>query len=73
MLSKKKEITFWNKNDLDVDISRLGLQGSPTKVVKTFSPQKDTNGKIYKGNPREIVSSFLKDMQERGIDLKMKG
>lgn len=34
--SKVGEVITWTAADLDADISRCGLNGSPTKVIKTF-------------------------------------
>ena len=38
LAARKKEITVFSENDFDVDLSRCGLNGSPTKVKKTFVP-----------------------------------
>lgn len=37
--AKKKPITVWNADDLDVEKEKIGLSGSPTKVVKVFTPK----------------------------------
>ena len=34
--SRRGNVTVWNAEDLQADISRCGLQGSPTKVLATF-------------------------------------
>ncbi len=36
--SKQVEIPIWAAGDLDVEKDRLGLEGSPTRVVKIFRP-----------------------------------
>jgi len=46
MRAKKAEIPVWTAEDLGVDESRLGLKGSPTRVVKIFRPQVARKGKI---------------------------
>ena len=35
--AKKMSLPIWTANDLDVDRSRVGLNGSPTKVIRTLS------------------------------------
>ncbi|MEN6502971.1 MAG: transposase [Planctomycetaceae bacterium] len=37
--AKSLEIPVWTAADLDVDPARLGLAGSPTRVVKIFKPK----------------------------------
>jgi electron transfer flavoprotein alpha/beta subunit len=34
-----KDIVVWGAADLDLDMDRVGLNGSPTNVVKVFSPE----------------------------------
>jgi len=44
MKSKKAEIPVLTAADVEADPDRLGLAGSPTKVVRIFSPPKKTGG-----------------------------
>ena len=37
--SKLGELEVWSADDLGVDVSKCGLKGSPTRVVKTFENQ----------------------------------
>ena len=67
MLARKKEIVSWDSNNLDIETERIGLTGSPTQVIKIFTPPKTTKGKIYQGNVKTSVTSFLKDIQNAGI------
>lgn len=39
----KQDITVWNENDLQLDLSSVGLNASPTKVVSTEIPQNTKN------------------------------
>lgn len=61
--AKEVPITVWSDEDLDVDKSELGLGGSPTRVVKVFSPKlsRDTILKHADGTtkPVEDLISFL--------------
>ncbi len=73
MNARKKEIIFWNSNDLGADSSLTGLNGSPTKVIKIFTPEKTKKGKIYKGDIKTVVKEFLKDIQDNGVEFKKIG
>lgn len=53
MRAKKTEITVWKAGDIDADIQRCGLIGSPTRVVKTFVPVHDVKSEMFEGTPEE--------------------
>ncbi len=44
-----KEIIRWRAADLDLEMDRIGLMGSPTNVVKVFSPEQRTGGRKFTG------------------------
>ncbi len=44
--SRSKEIVVWGPDDLGVDKDKIGLNGSPVKVVKIHRPKVARNGKI---------------------------
>ncbi len=58
MKAKKAEITVWTAADLDCDDNNIGLNGSPTRVVKIFTPPKREGGRILKGEPHEIANEL---------------
>ena len=58
--AEKKEIQVWNGNDLNIDSSRIGLTGSPTKMSNLFMPELKRKREIVKGTP-EVVSSLMID------------
>lgn len=64
MKAKKIEIKKWQAKDLDVDPDLLGLNGSPTKVVKIFTPPPRKGGQILEGDAKEVagkLAGLLKD------------
>ena len=60
MKAKKAEITTWTSQDLDVNSSRIGLDGSPTKVVKIFTPSPRGKGKILQGDTKDTVNELVR-------------
>ncbi|NQV04767.1 MAG: electron transfer flavoprotein subunit beta/FixA family protein [Candidatus Omnitrophica bacterium] len=54
MRAKKVEIKKWGAKDLDLDPGLIGLNGSPTKVVKIFTPPPREKGQVLEGDPKEI-------------------
>jgi len=45
--------------DLDVESSMMGLKGSPTAVVKIFSPSRRNQGVILRGDDDSNVSQLI--------------
>jgi electron transfer flavoprotein beta subunit len=37
--ARTTDVPVWSVGDLDVDADKLGLKGSPTRVVKIFRPK----------------------------------
>lgn len=49
MAANKVQIPTMTSSDLEIDLDRVGLKGSPTKVKKTFVPQHKKTGIKIKG------------------------
>ncbi|MCX5677851.1 MAG: electron transfer flavoprotein subunit beta/FixA family protein [Candidatus Omnitrophica bacterium] len=65
MRAKSAKITKWTADDIDADAKSLGLDGSPTRVVKIFSPPPRKGGEIIKGDAVEVsreLVQLLKDI-----------
>lgn len=58
--AKNAKICFLKASDLDVEESRLGLKGSPTQVVKIFSPQRKTQAQIFNGSAQDSVEKLTR-------------
>ena len=44
--ARRQEVPAWGKGDLDVEESKLGLTGSPTRVVRIFRPTVARQGEV---------------------------
>lgn len=53
--AKTVELTVWNADDLQVPSEKIGLNGSPTQVVKIFSPSLEKDGQKYEVETDEAV------------------
>jgi len=62
--AKTVEMTVWNASDLDLDEKVTGLNGSPTQVVKIFSPQLAKDGKKYEVPADEAADIIVKTLKE---------
>ncbi|MDD5482566.1 MAG: electron transfer flavoprotein subunit beta/FixA family protein [Kiritimatiellae bacterium] len=67
LAAKKALITLWKSADLACDPAGLGLDGSPTKVVKIFSPPPRAGGEILKGEPEEAVRQLAEKLKDAVI------
>lgn len=65
--AKRMSIPIWTANDLDVDRGRIGLTGSPTKVIRTFTPPARSKGEILTGPMKESVKILVEKLRERKI------
>lgn len=64
MAARKAEITKWTAADIDADPDRLGLDGSPTKVVEIFTPKARVGGRMLAGEPHEMVNALVDELFE---------
>lgn len=67
LAAKKAQITHWKADDLQGEKSSLGLDGSPTKVVKIFTPPARQGGQIFTGEPEEIVPQVVAKLKDAVI------
>jgi electron transfer flavoprotein beta subunit len=69
MKAKKAEIPLLTADDLGADEERLGLKGSPTRVVKIFRPQVARKGKLVSlaGDPQGAVDGLVDFLVEKAI------
>jgi electron transfer flavoprotein beta subunit len=65
MKAKKAEIPVWTAEDLECNEKKIGLDGSPTRVVKVFTPPPREGGRVLEGEPDEVskeLADLLKDV-----------
>lgn len=64
MKAKKAIITTLKATDIDTEESKLGLNASPTQVVKIFSPPPKGGGEVLSGEPAEIIAKLVSKLKE---------
>lgn len=64
MMAKKKEIAVWSAQDIEAEEHKCGLKGSPTKVVRTFTPTPRGRGEVFQGETADQVRELVKRLQE---------
>lgn len=58
MRAKNIKIQLLNAASLELEEDRLGLKGSPTQVVKIFSPERRKGGEIFSGPAEDGVEKL---------------
>ena len=66
----QKEIPLWDAAYIEVDEAKVGREGSPTKVKKIERPQQKRQGKMFEGDPDELVSKFMEQTKKDKLNLK---
>jgi electron transfer flavoprotein beta subunit len=59
MRAKSAKITIFTQKELDLDPQQIGLCGSPTQVVKIFTPTPRVGGQILKGEIPDIAKQLV--------------
>jgi electron transfer flavoprotein beta subunit len=69
--AKAAEVPVWVPKDVDLDASKLGLDGSPTRVVKIFKPKVVRQcQKVVAGDEQAVAASadaLVKFLQSRAL------
>lgn len=58
--AQRAEVPVWNATDIDAKTNDIGLEGSPTQVVKIFTPDLRQGGEIIKKDPQSAVTALVK-------------
>lgn len=68
MKAKKTEIKPLTAQDIDADLKNIGLNGSPTQVIKIFTPPPKGGGETLNGeSAEEIADRLISKLRERKI------
>lgn len=67
MKAKSAKIEKWTAADMDTDPAKLGLDGSPTRVVKIFTPEARKGGEMLSGAAPEVAKGLVELLKEAVI------
>ncbi len=62
--ARNAQLISWKLDDLGLDANDVGLNGSPTQVVRIFSPSHEKNGEKYDVEPEEAAEILFKRLKE---------
>lgn len=68
LLAKRTEIPVWGVAELGLSPNEVGLTGSPTQVIRTFTAEQKRGGEIFIGDAgiERVVSILRGDVTSRG-------
>lgn len=61
---EKAPIRVWNAADIGVTTNEVGLEGSHTNVIKTFTPKSQRAGEVLEGDTKTQVKALIGKLKE---------
>ena len=65
MKAKSAKITLLTQKELGLDAQSIGLCGSPTQVLKIFTPPQRTGGQMLTGEIPDIVNKLVQELKDQ--------
>ncbi len=65
--AKSAKIPVWTAAELSLDSKTTGLEGSPTRVVKIFYPQRERKGEILEGDAARKVETLIARLKDARV------
>ncbi|MEM4610978.1 MAG: hypothetical protein QW190_08850, partial [Thermoproteota archaeon] len=64
----KKPVATWSLEDIGAEVDKVGLAGSPTKIMKVGKISSQRRRILIEGNSvEEVVNNLLRRLQEHGL------
>ena len=64
---EKADIKIWNEKDVELDPADCGLNASPTKVDKSFTPDPKGKGEMLTGTIHEMSAKLVSSLREKHV------
>jgi electron transfer flavoprotein beta subunit len=65
--SDRADIKIWNAADLRLTVDQIGLKGSLTRVIRTFSPKHERKGEVLQGSSVQKVGILVERLREQKL------
>lgn len=65
--ARDRALRVLNASDLPVDMTRIGLTGSPTQMKDIFAPEQRRRGEILSGPPETAAEQLIADLKSLGL------
>jgi len=67
MRAERSKIAIWSAQDITAAANKIGLKGSPTRVVKMYTPDHHRQAEFLEGKVREQVGALLSKLRQAEI------
>ena len=65
--AQQKPLLNWTPKDIEADSAKLGLNGSPTRVVKIYPPALKQKGQVFNLSAEDTASEIIKILQAKKV------
>ncbi|GKX29591.1 electron transfer flavoprotein subunit beta [Vallitalea longa] len=65
--SEEADCKVWSAEDIEVDVTQIGVKNSPTKVYKTYVPVKEFSGELINGNPKDVAVKCVEEINNLNL------
>ena len=65
--ASQAEVPVLGPADIGCEEENIGLAGSPTEVIKIFTPEPRKGGQVFEGEPEETCELLIKKIMEAKI------
>ena len=64
----EKKMTTWNAKDIEVDLTKVGLEASPTNVFRSFTPAPKGKGVVLEGDTeKDVAKQLLANLKSKHV------
>lgn len=67
MKAKRTQVPHWGREELGLKAQEVGLEGSPTQVIKIFPPQLTAGGEMIEGEPSDQARALVTRLKDKGL------
>lgn len=67
MKAKSAQVTVWGCKDIKADENRIGLDGSPTRVIKIFTPKHEGKREFLEGDSEDKAEKLVQKLKEEKV------
>ena len=64
---QEKEVKVWNAKDIQAEEACLGLNGSPTEVMRSFAPEPKGEGVVLEGTADETAKQLVQHLKDKNV------
>lgn len=65
--ARKKPLTVWSKESIEIDDTKIGLAGSPTQAGELIVPDMSRKSQLIEGEPEEVADAIMAIIRKAGV------